>query len=213
MADDSDLRRDLLWRIDARRASVQAFLREHRPRTRRRATITVVLSSLAALFTAGPAFGGEPFAESVQNTLGLVSDSYVWRTLCLLALLVSVGAAVLTNLGKAQDDVARLSSAEAANTELEGLAGLMHFGHLSVEDGVKLYQQYIVKIPFVDDVAGAVPGAQGPPPAPWQGQYAPPAQAQYAPPPPAPVYTPPPPAPGHYGPPPPGPGEQPPPGR
>jgi hypothetical protein len=211
MADDSDLRRDLLWRIDARRASVQAFLREHRPRTRRRATITVVLSSLAALFTAGPAFGGEPFAESVQNTFGLVSDSYVWRTLCLLALLVSVGAAVLTNLGKAQDDVARLSSAEAANTELEGLAGLMHFGHLSVEDGVKLYQQYIVKIPFVDDVAGAVPGA---PSTPWQGQYAPPAPVQYAPPPAAPGhYAPPPPAPVHYAPPPPGPGHQPPPPR
>jgi len=178
MADDSDLRRDLLWRIDTRRASVQAFLREHRPRTRRRATITVVLSSLAALFTAGPAFGGEPFAESVQNALGLASDSYVWRTLCLLALLVSVSAAVLTNLGKAQDDVARLSSAEAANTELEGLAGLMHFGHLSVEDGVKLYQQYIVKIPFVDDQYGAVPVQQFP----WQGPYAPP-PGQYPPPP------------------------------
>ncbi|TFV90003.1 hypothetical protein [Blastococcus sp. CT_GayMR16] len=191
MADDSDLRRDLLWRIDTRRASVQAFLREHRPRTRRRATITVVLSSLAALFTAGPAFGGEPFAETVQNTLGLASDSYVWRTLCLLALLVSVSAAVLTNLGKAQDDVARLSSAEAANTELEGLAGLMHFGHLSVEDGVKLYQQYIVKIPFVDDR-----------PAPWPGQYAPPpAPGPYAPPPPpaAGPYAPPP---GQYPPPP-----------
>ena len=194
MPDDNDLRRDLLWRIDARRASVQAFLREHRPRTRRRATITVVLSSLAALFTAGPAFGGEPFAESVQDTLGLASDSYVWRTLCLLALLVSVGAAVLTNLGKAQDDVARLSSAEAANTELEGLAGLMHFGHLSVEDGVKLYQQYIVKIPFVDDQPGAVLAQ---PSAPWQGYYAPPPSppAQYAPPPPPPGRYPPPPGP------------------
>jgi hypothetical protein len=149
-----------------------------------------VLSSLAALFTAGPALGGEPFAESVQDSLGLASDSYVWRTLCLLALVVSVGAAVLTNLGKAQDDVARLSSAEAANTELEGLSGLMQFGHLSVEDGVKLYQQYIVKIPFVDDRPGAASVAQGPP-APWQGQYATP-PAQYATPPVPGPYVPPP---------------------
>ena len=203
MADDDVLRRDLLWRIETRRASVQAFLREHRPRTRRRATITVVLSSLAALFTAGPAFGGEPFAESVQNTLGLASESYVWRTLCLLALLVSVSAAVLTNLGKAQDDVARLSNAEAANTELEGLAGLMQFGHLSVDDGAKLYQQYIVKIPFVDDQ----PGAAAPPPsAPWPGQYAPP--------PPPGAYGPPPPSTGQYASPPPAPGNYPPqPGR
>jgi hypothetical protein len=205
MAEDDALRRDLLWRIEARRGSIQAFLRDHRPRTRRRATITVVLSSLAAVFTAGPALGGEPFAQSVQDSLGLSSDSSVWRTLCLLALLVSVSSAVLTNLGKAQDDVARLSSAEAANTELEGLAGLMQFGHLSVEDGVKLYQQYIVKIPFIDDQPVAAPGSLGPPSAPWQGQYAPPPQApgQYAPPPAAPgQYTPPPPGPRNYPPPP-----------
>jgi hypothetical protein len=165
MGEDDALRQDLLWRIETRRASVQAFLRANRPRTRRRATVTVVLTSLAALFTAGPALGGEPFAESVQNSLGLASDSYVWRSLCLLALLVSLGAAVLTNLGKVNDDVSKLSSAEAAGAELEGLGSLLHYGHLSVDDGVKLYQQYSVKIPFVDDQpveAPAYPGATPP---------------------------------------------------
>ena len=169
MADDDALRQDLLWRIEARRASIQAYLRAHRPRIRRRATITVVLSSLAALFTAGPALGGQSFAESVQNSLGLASDSYVWRTLCLLTMLVSIASAILVNLGKANDEVAKLSSAEAANTELEGLTGLLQFGRVSLEDGVKLYQQYIVKIPFVDDQAAV--------PAPWQRQYAPPPPA------------------------------------
>lgn len=176
MAEDNDLRRDLLWRIEARRASVQAFLREHRPRTRRRATITVVLTSLAAVFTAGPALGGEPFAETVADVFDLSAEASVWRLLCLLALLVSVAAAVLTNIGKAQDDVARLASAEAANTELEGLSSLLQFGHLTVEDGVKLYQQYNAKIPFVDDQSGGGhPPAQAPgyyaPPPPGPGQY------------------------------------------
>jgi MFS family permease len=168
MADDNQLRQDLLWRIEARRESVQAYLRERRPRTRRLATTTVVLSSLAAVFTAGPAFGGESFSGAVQEMFGLKSDSYVWRTLCLLAMLVSVSAAVLTNIGKANDDVARLSSAEAANTELEGLASLLQFGHLTVEDGVKLYQQYSTKIPFVDDLAAAHPLPQ------THGSYTPP---------------------------------------
>jgi hypothetical protein len=193
MADENQLRQDLLWRIEARRGSVQAYLREHRPRTRRRATITVVLSSLAAVFTAGPALGGEPFADSVQGALGLQSDSSVWRTLCLLAMLVSISAAVLTNLGKSQDDVARLSSAEAANAELEGLSSLLRFGHLSVDDGVKLYQQYSVKIPFIDDqptpqMAAPAPGHYAPPPTqgyyyPPPGQYSPPPPGQYPPPP------------------------------
>jgi MFS family permease len=155
MADEDYLRRDLLWRIEARRAAVQAFLHRHRPRTRRRATATIVLSSLAAAFTAGPAVGGETFAGAVQQAFSLSSDSYVWRVLCLSALLVSVAAAVLTNLGKSQDDVARLGTAEAANAELEGLTTLLQFGQLSVQDAVKLYQQYSVKIPFVEDAPGA----------------------------------------------------------
>jgi hypothetical protein len=164
---EDDLRRDLLWRIDARRAAIQAFLRNQRPRARRRANLAIVLSSLAAVFTAGPAVGGETFAGSVQRTLGLTSEAYVWRVLCLLALVVSVGSAVLTNLSKSQDDMARVSTAEAANAELEGLNTLVQFGQLAVQDAVKLYQQYSVKIPFVDDQPGGspgynVPGAQGP---------------------------------------------------
>ena len=68
----------------------------------------------------------------MQDTLGLTSDSTVWRVLCLLAMLVSIGAAVLSNIAKTQDDVARLSTAEAANAEPEGLSTLLEFGHLSV---------------------------------------------------------------------------------
>ena len=187
MAEDTELRRDLLLRIEARRAAVQAFLRENRPRIRRRANITIVLSSLAAAFTAGPALGGEPFSTSVQRSLGLVTDSIVWQLLCLGALAVSVGAAVLTNIAKSQDSEARLSTVEAVNAELEGLAGLLHYGHLSLEDAVKLYQQYTAKIPFVEDVPvyasgapqgwgqppgtwGAAPGPGGPPPGGWGQQ-------------------------------------------
>jgi hypothetical protein len=159
MADDSELRRDLLARIETRRAAVQAFLRANRPKIRRRANITIVLTSLAAVFTAGPAIGGEPFAEALQKNLGLSSDAVVWRLLCLAALLVSVGAAVMTNIAKSQDSDARLSTAEAVNAELEGLGSLLHYGHLSVEDAVKLYQQYTARIPFVEDLPAYPHGA------------------------------------------------------
>lgn len=108
MADRTDPRQDLLERIATRRAGVDAYLRERRPRVRRWATVTLVLTSLSAVFTAGPALGGVPFAEAVQRALGL-----------------------------------------------EGLATLLEFGTLSVEDGVKLYQQYVTKIPFVDDTRAA----------------------------------------------------------
>jgi hypothetical protein len=102
MADDSELRQDLLQRIEARRAGVEAFLEDNRPRIRRRANVTIVLSSLSAAFTAGPALGGQSFAGSVQQGLGIAD--------------------------------------------------------LSLDDSVKLYQQYTVKIPFVPDPAYAAVG-------------------------------------------------------
>ena len=162
MAQDDDLRRDLLVRIEARRAGVREFLRENRPGVRRRANVTLVLSSLAAVFTAGPAVGGTKFSEGLQNALGLKSDSTVWRVLCLAALVVSIGAAVMTNLNKLNEAALnRLTTAEAAKAELEGLTTLLQFGHLPLEDAVKLFQDYTVKIPFIDDGPLAVPGVAG----------------------------------------------------
>ena len=157
----SDVRRDLLARIAAKRASVQAHLREYRPKTRRRANLTIVLTSLAAVFTAGPAVGGERFTGGIGESLGLSSNSIVWRVLCLAAVLVSVAAAILTNLGKSQDDAVKLSTAEAVDGELEGLSLLLEFGHLPIEDAVKLFQQYSAKAGFVDDVPVAAGTGQG----------------------------------------------------
>jgi cytochrome bd-type quinol oxidase subunit 2 len=151
MADQTDHRQDLLLRVNTRRAGVEAYLRQQRPRVRRWTTVMLVLTSLSAVFTAGPAFGGVPFAEAVQTALGLDTSSAVWRVLCFLALLVSVAAAVMTTVEKSRGSSAQLSAVEAADAELEGLATLLEFGTLSVEDGVKLYQQYVTKIPFVDD--------------------------------------------------------------
>ena len=155
MADESDLRQDLLRRVDARRAAVDAFLRERRPRIRRRVTATLVLTSLSAALTAGPGAGGGAFTGTVQDTFDLSESMTVWRVLCVLATLVSLSAPVLTAIEKAHGSATQLSAAEAARVELEGLSTLLEFGHLSVEDGVKLYQQYVTKIPFVDDVPAA----------------------------------------------------------
>jgi MFS family permease len=159
MSDDDVLRRDLLSRIDTRQTAVNQFLRTNRPGIRRRANLTIMLSSLAAVFTAGPALGGENFSGGIQKIFGLSSDSYVWRTLCLLALLVSVGAAVMTNLAKSHEaTLNRLTTAEAAKAELEGLATLVQFGHLSVEEAAKLFHHYSTKIPFVDDAPALAGG-------------------------------------------------------
>jgi hypothetical protein len=147
---DEELRDLLTTRIEARRAELAAFLRAHRPRNRRRANITLVLTSLAAVLTAAPAVGGESFTQAAQKAFGLASDSYVWRTLCLCALLVPAGAAVMTNVSKSRDDTEQISAVQAAAAELAGLRTLLEFGQLSTDDAVKLYQQYSVAVPFVE---------------------------------------------------------------
>jgi hypothetical protein len=122
----------------------------HRPRNRRRANVTLTLSSLAAVLTAAPAVGGDSFTAAVQKAFGLSSDTYVWRTLCLGALLVSAGAAVMTSVGKSHDNTEQISAAQAARAELDGLRTLLEFGQLPPGDAVKLYHQYTLTVPFVE---------------------------------------------------------------
>jgi len=152
MGDDVDVRLELIRRIEARRASINAFLRRVRPRSVRLANISIVSSALAAFFTAGPAFGGVTFTDAVQRGISLPDSSIVWRTLCLLATLVSLVAAVSVHLNKSQETASQLSAAEACNTELEGLQTFLEFAQFPVHDAVELYQKYITKIPFVEEV-------------------------------------------------------------
>lgn len=146
-----DGRRELLGRIAARRASIEAFLRVARPRGNLLINTAIISSAVAAVLTAAPGLGGETLTAGIANALSLPRDSYVWRTACILAMLVSIVAAISTNLARSQDTARRITAAEAVNAELEGLQTVMEFGQLPVAEAVKLYQQYIAKIPWVDE--------------------------------------------------------------
>jgi hypothetical protein len=159
-----DARQELLGRIIARRASIEDFLRLARPRGNRLVNTAIVSSALAAVLTAGPALGGETFSDGVASGLSLSSDSLVWRTLCLLALVVSLVAAISTNLSKSHDTAQRIAAAETVNAELEGLQALVAFGQIPLADAVKLYQQYVTKIPWVKDQHPQSPPAWSSPP-------------------------------------------------
>jgi hypothetical protein len=149
---DDDRRAHLIARVEARRAELSAFCRQHRPRNRRRANITLVLTSLAAVFAAAPAAGGERFTVAVQQGLHLGSDSEVWQTLCLGVVLVSAAAAVMTNIAKTHDDTEQIGTVQAACAELDGLLTLLEFNEIPTDEAVKLYQQYMAKVPFVESV-------------------------------------------------------------
>ena len=79
----------------------------------------------------------------------------MWRVLCLAAVLLSLAAALATNLSNSHSVADRVSAAEACMAQLEGLRMALEFGHLGTDDAVQLYQQYVAHIGFVDGLAGS----------------------------------------------------------
>ncbi len=150
---EEEARQKLTENIEQRQSSIKRFLRRERPRRNRLTTTSVVGSALAVGFTAGPGVGGPSFAAGVQGALTLEQSSIVWQVLCLAAMVMSVVAAVTTNLANSHSVAEKVSAAEACNTQLEGLQTALTFGHLPLEDAVQLYQQYTAQVSFVDDVA------------------------------------------------------------
>ncbi|WP_287931010.1 hypothetical protein [Arthrobacter sp.] len=151
MSEDPQARQELAARIEQRRSAVTAFLRGARPRRNRLTNISIVGSGLAAIFTVGPAVGGTRFTGAIQGILSLGDDSIVWRVLCLAAVLLSLAAALATNLANSHAVAAQVSAAEACNAELDGLETALAFGSLPTDNAVDLYRQYVAKVAFIDD--------------------------------------------------------------
>lgn len=145
-----DTRQLLADRIEQKQQAVRFYLGRERPRRNRLSSISVMGSTLAATLTAGPAFGGTGFTNALQAVFSLSSDSIVWRVLCLGAVLLSVASALATNLANSQSIADRVSAAETASAQLEGLRDALSFGQISTQDALKLYQQYIGQVAFVD---------------------------------------------------------------
>ncbi|WP_211882776.1 hypothetical protein [Pseudarthrobacter albicanus] len=152
MDETSDTRQLLSARIEQKQQAVRSYLGRERPRRNKLSNVSVGGSALAAMLTAGPAFGGTGFTEALSRVFSLGDDSIVWRVLCLFAVLLSVAAALATNFANSHSLSDRVSAAETANAQLEGLRDTLSFGHIDTDEALKLYQQYVAQVAFVDDV-------------------------------------------------------------
>ncbi|GAA1253255.1 hypothetical protein [Arthrobacter pascens] len=152
MDESADTRQRLSDRIDQKQQTIRSYLGRERPRRNKLSNISIVGSALAAVLTAGPAVGGTGFTEAVRGIFSLDDDSIVWRFLCLAAVIFSVAAALATNFANSHALAEKVSAAEAANAQLEGLQTTLSFGHIAIDEALKLYQQYVAQVPFVDDV-------------------------------------------------------------
>ncbi len=159
MRSDADARQELLELIRPRRAGISAFVRNLGSRGARLTNVSIVCSVIVTALTAGPALGGAQFTGATANALNLPDNSLVWRGLCFLAMVLSIVAAVATNLYKSHDVAARLARAEATNVALEGLETMVEFAQVSTADAVERYQQLIAEVPFISDAASPAPTA------------------------------------------------------
>jgi hypothetical protein len=169
-AHDVDLRQELLGRIRTHQASITTYVHKMQGRRDLVANISIVSSAIAAALMVGPTTGGPNFTETVQKGLGLADDSYVWKSLCLTALIVNVVAAISAQLGKSKDPTQRIATAEACNAALEELGTDVEFDNNSVKLAAAEYGKIASKMLFVaaysagDADAYSNNGATAPPP-------------------------------------------------
>jgi MFS family permease len=152
MSHHDDSGHELLSLIRARRASIQAFMRTVGPRSQRLSIISIVSSGIVSVLTAGPALGGAKFTVAAAAMAGAGDDAIIWRSLCFLAMVLSIVAAITTNMFKSSEATLRLAKAEACHAALEGLETLVHFGQIPLAEAVVQYQQQVAEIPFVPEL-------------------------------------------------------------
>jgi hypothetical protein len=141
----------LLTKIHDQRARIDLFLRRARPRRTTLTVVTIVSSALAAALTAGPALGGKNFTETAAKALDLSAPTDVWQYSCLVAMLVSITAAICVNLNQVSKTDSKIVSAEVCRTELACLETLVEFHQVSLPEALKLYQQHITRVPFLEE--------------------------------------------------------------
>jgi hypothetical protein len=152
MDDSSETRQRLSDRIEEKQSALRSYLERLRPRRHKLTEFSVTGSVLAAMLTAGPAFGGTGFTAAVQGMFSVGDASVVWRVLCLGAVILSVGAGLATNFANSQALAEKVTAAETAIAQLEGLQLSLGFGHIATDEAAMLYKQFVSHVAFVDKV-------------------------------------------------------------
>ncbi len=156
---DAEVRQQLLQRIQARRVSITAFVRDLERQGRRLLHLHTICTAVVIAFMAPPGLGGPGVLTRMQQWFALPTLSSVWQPLCLAALLLSIVAIMTTRY--TSHIAKRLRKAEACDRELEALEALVESGQIPVSEAEKRYQQYVTEIRFIQ-AQPVVLGARSP---------------------------------------------------
>jgi hypothetical protein len=138
---------ELVDRIKQTRGQLESFLASAVPRKRRLLNTTIIGGSLAALLTAGPAVGGQPFTMWLTGVLGLTSPS--WRVLCGAAAICSIGSTIATQLLKSHNVEEHVTRAQACRAKLEVLELSLALGEIDVKQATGEYLRCVEQASFL----------------------------------------------------------------
>lgn len=141
----SDL--DLPERIARRRHEILRYLAKATRRRRRLFNITILAGTAAAMLTAAPALGGQPFTQWLAGTLGLSTPA--WQFLCTAAAVCSMTGTVATQLLRSDNLEEHIAKAQAVPAKLEILDIGLAAGQLGSDQATGEYFRCILDCPFV----------------------------------------------------------------
>lgn len=154
MSENLELYQRLLEKIKVKRAGINAYAKDIDSRSSRLTNWSIICTALTTVLTAGPAIGRENFTKFVTSIIP-VNDPQVWGTLCLLAMILSIVAAITNNLNRSRELASHLAKAQAASLLLEKLENSLEFKQIPVSQAAKLYEQYIVDLPYIQELITA----------------------------------------------------------
>lgn len=147
MAGESQNKETLIQKIKTKRAEIKAFISKVQPRYQRLVNTGIICSAIAAAAAVGPALGGKEFSDWLTNSLG--SELPIWQVLCLLAALCSITAAISTNMSKSHETNSQILKAQVGDAKLEGLETLLELEQIDLDQGSKMYVQYLNELSFL----------------------------------------------------------------
>jgi hypothetical protein len=148
VSEQNDLQQKLLEMIKEKRASTASYTKTLQSHINTLTNISIVCAAVTAVMTAGPAIGRDKFTTLVSGIIN-VPDSAVWGVLCLLAMVLSVTAAIVNNMNRSQDVATRLAKAQTATLLFDKLTVSIEIKQISDTDAAKLYQEYLGDISFI----------------------------------------------------------------
>lgn len=138
---------DLSQRISQKRNEVQAYLKRRAPRRRLLLNVSLIGGSLSAILTAGPAMGGKSMTTWLSQTANLTAPSWQW--LCGIASILSILAAIATQLLKSQRLEENLAKAQACAARLEVLEVSLASQQIDLKQATTEFLQCVEGVAFL----------------------------------------------------------------